>query len=786
MTRIFTRLGAFTFSALLLSVSAFGQANSGEPKFRQLGTELPTPNTWRSASGAPGRSYWKQKADYDIKVTLDDDKRSLTGSETITYFNNSPDELKYLWLQLDQNLFKPESDTKLTQTSDIGESMNIGAINNYLRNPFEGGYDIKSVKTHDGKSLHYVINRTMMRIDLPTPLASGASFSFSIDWFNYINEVAKNGGRGGYEYFPDDKNNLYEIAQWHPRMAVYDDANGWQHKQYLGSGEFALDFGNFKVAINVPANFIVGATGELQNADKVLEPAWKTRWNSATTSPTAKPVVIVTHDEAVAHEKQKTTARKTWVYSANNVRDFAWAASAKFIWDAKPVEIGGKKIWAMSLYPKEGNPLWGQFSTEVVAHTLRTYSKYSINYPYPVAYSVHGPVYGMEYPMICFNGGRPEKDGTYSERAKGTVIGVVTHEVGHNFFPMIISSDERQWTWMDEGLNTFLQYLTEQEWQRNYPSSRGEPARIANYMKSDKNAQVPIMVNSESILQFGNNAYGKPATALNILRETVLGRELFDFAFKTYCERWAWKHPNPADFFRTMEDASGTDLDWFWRGWFYTTDHVDIGIKDADMFRMNTQNPERENAITRKERDRNLNTVSTMNNAKSIAKTRTEENPDLVDFYHKYDPLAVTDAEKQNYEKFLADLSPEDKALLNADFQFYRLTFENVGGLVMPIILKAEFEDGTDSTIRIPAEIWRYNAKEVTKAFAFRKAVSGFTLDPYQETADADADNNSFPRRLSPSRFKVFKDKAANTPPSNPMKQEKERNAPKPAGGPKN
>lgn len=456
--------------AFSITGTVFAQNNTDNSKFKQLGTELPTPNSYRSASGAPGHEYWKQKADYDIKVELDDEKRALTGSEVITYTNNSPDELGYLWLQVDANIFKPNSDTKLSATSEIGETESYQKIIGLINNDFPGGFTIKSVKDRSGNALHYVINKTMMRVDLPTPLKPKSSFSFSVDWFNYVNEVAKQGGRGGYEYFPEDGNVEYQIAQWFPRMAVYDNVNGWQHKQYLGTGEFALDFGDYKVSITAPNTHTVGATGELQNANQVLSADQMARLEKAKSA--TKPVLIVTQDEAIQHEKEKASGKKTWVYVAKNVRDFAWASSAKFIWDAMQVNIAGKRIWAMSYYPKEGNPLWGQYSTHVVAHTLKVYSKYSVNYTWPVAISVHGAIGGMEYPMICFNGGRPEKDGTYSERTKYGMISVIIHEVGHNFFPMIISSDERQWTWMDEGLNTFLQYLTEQEWQRNYPSSR--------------------------------------------------------------------------------------------------------------------------------------------------------------------------------------------------------------------------------------------------------------------------------------------------------------------------
>ncbi|MDC1385474.1 M1 family metallopeptidase, partial [Crocinitomicaceae bacterium] len=570
--------------ALLAPSLLFGQQN----KFAQLGEELPTPNEYRNAAGAPGHNYYQQKADYDIEVILDDKNQKITGEETITYTNNSPDNLEYLWIQLDQNVRALDSDSKLITIEKMEDFRSIQDISKKLFE-FDGGFKIEEVTTPSGRDMKFSINKTMLRIDLDKPLSAGSSVSFRIKWWYNINDRMKIGGRSGFEYFEENDNYLYTIAQWFPRMCVYNDVEGWQNKQFLGRGEFTLPFGDYEVAITVPSDHIVGSTGELQNESSVLTSEQRSRFKEAAKSDT--PVLIVTQAEAEAAEKEKKTGEKTWIFKATNVRDFAFASSRKFMWDAQGVQVGGKNIMAMSYYPKEGNPLWERYSTKLVAHTIKTYSKFTVDYPYPVAISVHSKWIGMEYPMICFNGGRPEADGTYSERTKYGMWGVIIHEVGHNFFPMIINSDERQWTWMDEGLNTFVQYLTEQEWEREYPSRRGPAYLIADYMRGDQNFISPIMTNSESIWQFGNNAYGKPATALNILRETVMGRELFDYSFKIYCERWKFKHPSPADFFRTMEDASAVDLDWFWRAWFFTTDFVDISLDEVNWYELNTMNP---------------------------------------------------------------------------------------------------------------------------------------------------------------------------------------------------
>ncbi|SFQ58314.1 M1 family metallopeptidase [Hymenobacter arizonensis] len=740
--------------------------NSGTDKFAQLETLLPGPNSYRTASGAPGKDYWQQRADYDIQVTLDDAKQAISGRETITYTNLSPDVLPYLWLQLDQNILDKNSITTATQVSQLQEKMTFQALEGMLSD-FDGGFKIESVTGKDGKTLKTVINHTMMRVDLPTPLRPGQSFAFNVKWRYNINDQLKISERSGYEYFPEDKNYLYEIAQFYPRMAVYSDNQGWQHKQFLGNGEFTLPFGDYKVSITAPADHVVGATGTLQNAAQVLTSAQQKRLEQAKTA--KKPVLIVSQAEAVQAEGKRATGTKTWTYAAKNVRDFAWASSRKFIWDAMQIKQNGKPVLCMSYYPKEGNPLWGQYSTEVVAHTIKTYSKYTIPYEYPVAISVHGPVGGMEYPMICFNGGRPEKDGTYSAQRKYGMISVIIHEVGHNFFPMIINSDERQWSWMDEGLNTFVQYLTEQEWERNYPSVRGEPANIVSYMRTDKSLQTPIMTNSESVLQFGPNAYAKPATALNILRETVMGRELFDHAFKTYAQRWAYKHPTPADFFRTMEDASAVDLDWFWRGWFYTTDRSDLALESVKYYTPSTGDPAVEKARQQQLQAAAAPSISAQRNATALTSTLVDEKPELKDFYNQYNPLAVTPADQQRYTAYLGGLSPEQRQRLGQQQHFYELSLRNVGGLVMPVIVQLTYADKSTEIQTIPAEIWRKNNAQVSKIIVTKQPVVSFVLDPFQQTADTDLSNNAFPRQAAASRFELFQQQQP--APQNPMQQ---------------
>jgi len=747
------------FILLFLTSYVCAQDNLNNSKFKQLYEELPTPNVYRTASGAPGHEYYQQKADYVINVELDEEKNILKGDEVITYTNNSPDILNYLWVQLDQNVRAKNSHGQLTSTSSMNNKMSFSNIKRmHDRMNFDGGFKLEQVRDLYNKQLDYIINETMMRIELPKPLREGQSFSFKIKYSYNINDRMKIGGRSGYEYFENEGNAIYTIAQFFPRMAVYNEVEGWQNKQFLGRGEFTLPFGDYKVSITVPSDHIVAATGELKNPTSVLSKNQIKRWEKARKN-FVDPVIIVSEEDAIENEKEKSKSKKTWTFEAENVRDFGWASSRKFIWDAMAVDISGKTVMAYSYYPKEGNPLWEQFSTRVVAHSLKVYSKHTIDYIYPQATSVHAKSIGMEYPMICFNFGRPETDGTYSERTKYRMIGVIIHEVGHNFFPMIINSDERQWTWMDEGLNTFLQYITEQEFERNYPSRRGPPTKIVEYMKGDKRGISPIMTNSESILQFGNNAYGKPATALNILRETIMGRELFDYSFKTYSERWAFKHPTPADFFRTMEDASAVDLDWFWRGWFYTNDHVDISLDKVNWFKVNTGNPEIENPISKEKQENNNTYIGISKNDSSILNTVTEYDDESIDFYTSYDPFKTNVLDKEEYSKYMKNLNAEEKEILKSDKNYYELQFSNIGGLVMPIILEFVYIDGTKEVIRIPAEIWKKNSKEVKKIFILDKEVSSVRLDPFLETADVDLNNNSWPARNEPTRFQLFKNK---------------------------
>lgn len=740
------------------------KSNHGN-KFEQLGTILPTPNEYRTASGAPGSKYWQQRADYKISAVLDEANLKLIGKETITYINNSPDVLTYLWLQLDENEHDPTVGSIVFDQSTMRRNMASAEISRIDRRKMLEGFGTKIEYVTDGltkKSLPYTINQTMMRIDLPSPLKPGQQFVFNIGWNYKIPDRMSIGGRGGYEFFPEDGNHLFTMTQWFPRLCVYSDFKGWQHKQFTGRGEFALTFGNYDVEVTVPADHLVAATGECQNYAQVLSPVQLQRWQKAQTA--KEPVEIGLLAEAVTAEKSKSNSTKTWRYKASMVRDFAWTTSRKYIWDAMPTVVEGKKVMCMSFYPKEAYSLYRKYSTKAVAHTIKIYSKFSIPYPYPVAQSIEASN-GMEYPMICFNFGRTEKDGTYTEAVKYGMLGVIIHEVGHNFFPMIVNSDERQWSWMDEGLNTFVQYLAEELWDNKYPSRRGPAWAITDYMKLPKEQLEPIMTNSDNIVQFGPNAYSKPATGLNILRETIMGRELFDYAFKEYSRRWAFKHPEPADFFRTMEDASAVDLDWFWRGWFYGIDPVDISLDSVKVFTVSDvaaaeQPAQKVNVPIAKPQVNEFEDISKIRNRedKSI-KFQTDIDTTLRDFYWYYvrGLKKIDDTPVEIERPVMSPLSGDELNPYKNKY-FYEVHLTNKGGLVMPLILEFTYEDGTKDIEKIPAEVWRLNEMNVTKVFIKDKKVTKIVQDPMRETADIDEKNNIWPAGIeAPSRFQIFK-----------------------------
>jgi len=771
MNKLFTLTGLLLFTGSL----AMGQNIQNNPgsnhgnKFEQLGTILPTPNEQRTASGAPGVKYWQQRADYNIKCELDEKNLLLTGSETVTYTNNSPDPLTYIWLQLDENQHSTDKSSNYqdaTKIPAVGTTQSLDQLSSKINN----GYGINITKLTDatGKQLSYTVNKTMMRVDLPNALKTGQKFIFNIDWNYKISDRMSVGGRGGYEFFPADGNYLFTMAQWYPRLCVYSDFQGWQNHQFTGRGEFALTFGDFKVQMTVPSDHLVGATGECVNYSAVLSPTQLSRYNAAKAA--TAPVEIQTLEEAKAAESKKSTTKKTWVFQANNVRDFAWTASRKFIWDAMPqkIQANNNTVMCMSFYGKEAYNLYSKFSTRAVAHTIKTYSDFTIPYPYPVAQSVEA-ANGMEYPMICFNYGRTDVDGTYSESTKNGMLGVIIHEVGHNFFPMIVNSDERQWTWMDEGLNSFVEYLTEELWDNTFPSKKGPAHTIVDYMKLPKNELEPIMTNSENIARFGPNAYSKPATGLNILRETIMGRELFDYAFKEYARRWAFKHPQPADLFRTMEDASGEDLDWFWRGWFYGTDPCDISLDTVKFAKIDFPNtiPEARSRMVKIDKP-------AVNAFDDISKIRNREdkkinfyadkNPAAQDFYYKYDrgmvSVDTTTATKVE-TAFPAEVVLVDDQKKYENKFLYELSFSNKGGLVMPVIVEFTYKDGTKEIDRIPAQIWRHNELKTSKFYVKDKEVESILLDPLRETADIDTNNNTWGGKAKESKFKVYKMKAA-------------------------
>jgi hypothetical protein len=763
MRFVSSALFLLTFCMVVTSADAQAVRQTKVPwddKFRQLDEVWPTANTYRAASGAPGHAYWQQRADYKIAVELDEEDRELTGQVTITYTNGSPDTLRYLWLNMDQNRFAGDSMYVAQRKSDGDKKESYGTLKaEYEHRDGDFGFKLDDVVDASGNDLPHTVVDTLMRIDLATPVGPSEQTTFSISWSHNITEIETFFGRGGYEHFEEDGNNIFQISQWYPRMAVYSDDEGWHQKNFMGRSEFTLEFGDFDVEITVPEDHIVASTGVLQNPSDVLTDTQRKRLEDAADA--KSPVMIVTESEAILNEAEGSKRKKTWHFKAENVRDFAWASSRKFQWDAQGYETrDDRTVVAMSYFPREANPLWGLYSTASLIHSMDVFGKATFPYPYPVLISVNGKVGGMEYPMLAFNGPRPKKDEktgeiTYSRATKNALIAVVIHEAGHNWFPMIVNSDERRWTWMDEGLNTYLQFLAEQLWEDGFPSRRGEPRDITDFMKSMN--QVPIMTDGESLKNTGENAYAKPATALVILRETILGRELFDFAFAEYARRWMFKHPSPSDFFRTMEDASGVDLDWFWRGWFYTTDHVDIAVDEVTKYRIDTQDPDTEMPWKRGQAAKDPISLTQQRN--EDLRKAVDDDRKLRDFYNENDRYTASNTDRNKYNSTVKKLDDWESELLQNEDYFTMVDFKNLGGLVMPVILEVTYDNGETDEVRIPAEIWRHDPKKFSKLLVTDREVMGITLDPHLETADTDLNNNFWPSRAVESRLELFKRK---------------------------
>jgi Peptidase family M1 domain len=525
----------------------------------------PTPNAYRSADGRPGPRYWQQRADYDIKASLDTAESEVTGTETITYTNNSPEDLTHLWLQLDQNLFKDGS--RGNYEYDSPRVRWRGAFRN-------GGDELSSVVVMQNgvkEQAHFTIDDTRMLIDLANPLpAGGGKVQIRISWSFFVPKY----GSDRMGRFESAGGTVYEIAQWYPRMYVFDDVHGWNPLPYLGEGEFYLEYGNFNVEITVPRDYLVVGTGVLQNPGQVLTATERERLEKARKSD--ETVHVVAEDEVgKAETRPAGKGDLTWKFHADSVRDFSWAASKSFIWDASHWD----DVLLMAVYPEEGIGSDAGSGTEgwedavqMMRHTFKYYSTNYFHFPYPTAVNVAGIVGGMEYPMIVF----------CSVRARGqSLYSVTDHEFGHGWFPMVVGSDERRHAWMDEGFNTFINYYSNKDFYGDSAvQSRSMQAdTIARWMQTSWNDQ-PIDTRADQVLpsNLGFLEYRKPGFGLRLLREFVIGPERFDPAFRAYISRWAFKHPQPSDFFRTIEDYTGEDLSWFWHGWFYTTHVLDQGI----------------------------------------------------------------------------------------------------------------------------------------------------------------------------------------------------------------
>ncbi len=654
---------------------------TNQSMFRVL-DQWPAPNETRGANGKPGAKYWQQRVDYVIRVGLDTTTHTVTGSERVTYRNNSPDALGYVWFQLDQNIDNPSVSEAMIGATSLPKSISPRAAEFINARLDTKGYSITRVqlvsKNGQKTDAAYVLQGTQMKVPLSSPLATGGAQDIEIDWSYVMPEsFASRNGRGAREKLKDGWE--YLAAQWFPRAAVYDDVVGWQNDQFYGQGEFYLNFGNYDVSITVPHNHIVQSTGVLHESGRGPD-------IHAARAPCEG--VHLASNRFTSSPRTKRTRRPraqlvqqpfTWRFKAENVRDFAWASSAGFIWDAAGFRYSptAKPIEMHSLYPREALGVWDSLSTKAIAQTMRTYGRLAFEYPYPKASNIHGIVGGMEYPMIAFCGARPPANANAAvlKSVGYGLVAVTIHEVGHNWFPMIVASDERKWTWMDEGLNSYLEGMASVEFDLSWPKARLPmvAANIVGYMKNTD--QVPLMTESDLIHRgFGPNGYTKPASGLFILREQVLGPQFFDAAFREYSAAWMFKHPQPADFFRSMMQASGDNLNWFWRGWFYST-HAN---------------------------DQSLGTVESQS-ADSLGMSARGR------FYN-------------------------------------RVTLENKGGLVMPAIMEFTFTDGSKERVKLPVSIWRNNEKKFEYGRFSQKELQSVELDPDNVLADINRENNKWSR----------------------------------------
>lgn len=659
------RVAALVLVAGAATVAA--AQSSATDAFASLeGAPWPTPNAYRSASGVPGHAYWQQRVNYRIAARLDEDSREVRGRADITYTNNSPDTLSYLWLLLDQNIYRGNSLSEMSVTTDGKPVTEKDSARARRYREWQGGFHDLRVTNNQGRPLTFFIYDTLMRVDLAQPIGPGKQVRLAVEWRLPLVETRLADARDGYECVaPAEGGCIFQVAAWYPRLAAYSDYEGWHTQPFLGAGEFALEFGDYDVSLTVPDDHVVAATGELVNQADVLDPTRRARLQAARDAD--DPIHIITPEEARVAQRGRPGGDRTWHFRAGNVRDFAFASSRRFAWDALGVAQDDAErplVLAMSYYPPEANPLWQEHSTRSIAHAIRVYGQSLFPYPYPVAMAVNGPVDGMEYPMIIFNAARAAS-ARPTQREIDYLVEINIHEIGHMWFPMIINSDEREWSWMDEGLNSFVQYHAEQRWRADYPSRfGGDHRRMAGILRAPELQS--LMTQPDRQTRHFSTTYSRPATALNLLRGLVLGPERFDGALAEYARRWRYKRPTPPDFFRTMEEASGVELDWFWRAWFYGSGHVDVALETLHRLQ-----------------------------------------------------------------------APQDAPA------FYQFTFRNVGGMVTPVVLRLDFEDGGHEKVRIPVEVWRLNPKRADWRFASERRIIAARIDPDREMADADTSNNT-------------------------------------------
>lgn len=719
------RFCQFLMLPLAIAVSAVAHAEA--TPFSPLGSLVDPPSATRGADGRPTSTYWQQHIAYDIDATLDVERRVINAQAELRYTNNAPQALDAIWFEISPEATTKDAIAHRSATINV-DSASVRDLRG-LREQEErgGGLVVSSVADSEDRPLAFEARGTQLRVALPRPLASGQTVRIKLAWRVALVDLDRKGGRTGYMLLSSG-DPIFHIAQWYPQPVAFTDYGGWRNVPFVDHGEFAPELGDYNVSLTLPAGQLVAATGVLTNEADVLTGVERTRLARLRQG---KVTEIVTAAEAAT--KRRSSETRTWRFAARNVRDFALAASLRYRWDA--TLAGTSAVRAMTFYPSEASALWRPLALPAIGHALDVYGRMTFDYPYPVVQAAFGPNDGMEHTMLAFSRYPPDgPNGTYSRERKRDFLWVLTHEVGHNWFPLIVNSDERAWTWMDEGLTSYLETLATLEWSGDYTTRPNLPAMLG--AEREATGRQPPMTPANAVVDLFPTQYHRPAAALQVLRELVLGRETFDRAFRAYARAWMFKRPTPGDFFRTINQESGADLDWFWRAWFFSTDHVDLSLERVAALRLVAVPADAIPAPADATPPANL---TVLRNAAEGRRLMVEQVPRLADAYDRIP------------ERTLAGATPSAHAVVDVQRTldalgqggvFYELDIRNRGGVVSPVPIRIDYRDGTSERYVVPVELWFGDTKRAQHILWRAKSIRSVTLDPDAATGDVDRGNN--------------------------------------------